>query len=68
MSTEIQLQEAKDAYHKLQTGQKVVSVMRDGKSLTYTQADRVALKNYIIELERALGHKPRRWGPARVML
>lgn len=68
MSTEARLEEAKEAYHKLRLGRKEVTVQRDGKMITFTPADRLDLKKYIIELEQELGHKPRRWGPARVTL
>lgn len=70
MTVQTQLNEARDAYHKLMTGQAVVSIQRDGKTVQFAQADRPALRAYIMELEGQLstsgGAGNRR--PARVSL
>lgn len=68
MTIETQLLEARDAYHKLLTGQAVVSIQRDGKTVQYQQADKSALAGYIADLESRLGGTGRRRGPARFLL
>lgn len=66
MATINQLNEARDAYHKLLTGKSVVTLKRDGKEVSYTPADRLTLQKYIDDLERGLGQTSRRAGPAGV--
>ncbi|GAP76984.1 hypothetical protein W04_3563 [Pseudoalteromonas sp. SW0106-04] len=65
----IQLQEAKDAYHALMTGQQVVSFARNGRQTQFSQANKQELKSYIMELEREIhGNTSRRRGPMGVIL
>lgn len=45
------LLEAKTALHKLNTGKLEASVSYDGKSVSYSQADRSKLEAYIAKLE-----------------
>lgn len=66
MSTKQQLMEAKAAYHKLMTGQAVVRIQRDGKTVEFRAADRSELRAYITELEAQLSTGPIRRRPARV--
>jgi len=68
MSLETQLLEARDAYHKLLTGQAVVRIQRDGKSVEFSQASKRDLAAYIASLESQLGGAARRRGPARFIL
>ena len=49
------LSEAQAAYQQLVTGAKAVSLSYDGKSVTYSAADRGALENWIGMLQRQLG-------------
>lgn len=51
------LTEAEAALHDLMTGQRSVSVNYNGRSVTYSQADAAQLKNYILELQVALGQR-----------
>lgn len=70
MTLQTQLDEARQAYHQLVTGQAVVSIQRNGRSVQFAQADRPALRSYIQELEARVaagaGSVVRR--PARVSL
>ncbi|MDX1816106.1 MAG: gpW family head-tail joining protein [Marinobacter sp.] len=66
MSVETQLLEARDAYHKLLTGQAVVQIQRDGKTVQFQQSSKADLAAYIASLESQLGSSGRRRGPARV--
>lgn len=68
MSTQTQLNEAREAYHKLLTGQSVVRIQRDGKTLEYKSVDKAALAAYIADLETRLGSGARRRRPARFIL
>lgn len=49
------LTEANTAYHQLQMGNGAVSIGYNGESVTYTPANKNALKSYINQLRRALG-------------
>ena len=49
------LNEAQTAYHQLLTGTKAVTVNRAGRSVTYYQASKSDLQQYIVELQNALG-------------
>lgn len=66
MATQQELNEARDAYHKLVTGRSLVSVSVDGVTTQYTQADIGNLRAYIENLEAKLGGARNRRGPARV--
>lgn len=67
MSTQIHLDEARAALHKLITGRSAISVThRDGRRVEYTQANRRDLESYISSLEKSLGQSTRRRGPAGV--
>lgn len=52
--TATQLADAKQAYHDLVTGNKPVSMMRAGRSITFQPAQRQELLAYIQDLERQL--------------
>lgn len=49
------LDEAREALHRLETGQAEASIAYNGESLTYSQADRGSLRKYIRDLEVQLG-------------
>ncbi|WP_371330632.1 gpW family head-tail joining protein [Klebsiella quasipneumoniae] len=66
MYTQLMLDEARRALHDLLTGNRVVSVSKDGRQVQFSQADIVALRSYIIEIELALGLRSRRGPPAGV--
>ena len=66
MSIQSQLTEAKAAYHKLMTGQSVVRIQRDGKTVEFRAANRSELRAYITELEAQLSPGVNRRRPARV--
>lgn len=68
MSLETQLLEARDAYHKLLTGQAVVRIQRDGKIVEFSQASKKDLAAYISSLESQLGGAGRRRRPAGFIL
>ena len=51
----VMLKEATDKYHELVTGQSAVNVMRAGRSVTFTQANKDELKAWIITLQVSLG-------------
>lgn len=68
MSLETQLLEAREALHNLMTGQAVVRIQRDGKSVEYSQASKKDLAAYIASLESQLGGAGRRRRPARFIL
>jgi len=50
-----QLNEAKQALHKLEIGQSAVTLAYDGESITYTAANRTSLQAYIRRLQAELG-------------
>lgn len=64
MSTKTQLAEAREAYHQLLTGQAVVRIQREGRSVEYREANKSDLRAYISDLERELGTGARRRRPA----
>jgi predicted house-cleaning NTP pyrophosphatase (Maf/HAM1 superfamily) len=68
MSPQTQLQEARDALHRLVTGTSTVSIQRDGKKVEFAQANRSDLERYInqLEVQMGAGHGRRR-GPAGVI-
>jgi hypothetical protein len=67
VATQEQLQQARDALHKLQIGRSVVSVSQDGVTTTYTQANIASLRAYVSSLEVELGvTATRRLPPAGV--
>lgn len=68
MNLETQLMEARDAYHKLLTGQAVVRIQRDGKNVEFSQASKKDLAAYIASLESQLGGAARRRRPAGLVL
>lgn len=68
MSFQTQLLEARDAYHKLLTGQAVVSIQRDGKTVAFSQANKRDLASYIASLESQVGGAGRRRRPAGFIL
>ncbi|MVX88158.1 phage tail protein, partial [Escherichia coli] len=49
-------------------GKRVVTVTRNGRSVTYTSAGLAELKRYVAELEDELGLRVRRSGPLRFVL
>ncbi len=49
------LVEAEAAYHKLMTGVSAASASYNGESVSYTQASKPQLLNYIGSLRKALG-------------
>lgn len=68
MSPQTQLQEARDALHRLVTGTSTVSIQRDGKKVEFAQANRSDLERYINQLEVQIGAgQGRRRGPAGVI-
>ena len=64
MTTQAQLDEARQALHELLTGKRVASIQKDGRSVTFTPATLNNLRGYIAELESQLGLTSRRRGPA----
>ncbi|MFL1405384.1 gpW family head-tail joining protein [Marinobacter sp. M1N3S26] len=66
MSIQQQLADAKAAYHKLMTGQSVVRIERDGKTVEFRSANRSELRAYITELEAQLNPGVVRRRPAKV--
>jgi hypothetical protein len=60
MTLEQKIIEAEDALHELSLGRSVVTVTRDGKSLTYNAANRVDLERYLANLKSQLGTYSRR--------
>lgn len=60
--------DARQALHELMTGRAVVSVSKDGRQVQYSRAAVSELRQYIEELESALGVSGRRRGPAGVCL
>ena len=68
MSLQTRLDEARSAYHKLQTGTMAVSIMKDGRRIDFNRTNIHQLKNYIDELEGQLGIvSSRRRRPAGVI-
>lgn len=65
MATQQDLEEAKEALHKLMTGKQVVSVQKDGRTVTFTSASLSELRSYISNMESQLGLQSRRRPPAR---
>lgn len=51
---ELYLSEARTALHALMTGQSMVSVTYEGRSVTYSRANLAALRSYIQDLESKL--------------
>lgn len=68
MSLETQLLEAREAYHNLLTGQAVVRIERNGRTVEFSQVNKKDLAAYIASLESQLGGAGRRRGPARFIL
>ncbi|MVY04475.1 phage tail protein [Escherichia coli] len=68
MATMEQLAEARAALHALYIGKRVVTVTRNGRSVTYTSAGLAELMRYVAELEDELGLRVRRSGPLRFVL
>lgn len=64
-----QLAEARDAYHRLMTGQSVrVFVDQNGERIEYNSTNSSRLASYIADLERKVGEVTAgRLGPMRVM-
>ncbi|EOJ5356500.1 phage head-tail joining protein [Escherichia coli] len=60
--------DARRALHELMIGRAVVSVSKDGRQVQYSRATIGELRQYIEELESALGVSGRRRGPAGVGL
>lgn len=66
MSVETKLTEAREAYHALLTGQRVVRIQRDGKIVEFSEANKRDLAAYISSLETQAGGAGRRMRPGRV--
>lgn len=66
MTVETKLAEAREAYHALVTGQSVVRIQRDGKTVEFSQASKRDLAAYIASLESQTGGAGRRMRPGRV--
>ncbi|ANP06980.1 gpW family protein [Escherichia coli] len=60
--------DARMALHELMIGRAVVSVSKDGRQVQYSRATIGELRQYIEEMESALGVSGRRRGPAGVGL
>ena len=60
--------DARRALHEQMIGRAVVSVSKDGRQVQYSRATIGELRQYIEELESALGVSGRRRGPAGVVL
>lgn len=54
------LREARDALHRLMTGQRVVSVQKDGRRVEFTAVSAGELRKYIAQLEAGSGSGGRR--------
>lgn len=66
LTTAEKLAAARDAYHRLMTGEQAVEVRdSDGSSVRYTQANANRLRTYIKELETELAGTARKVGPLR---
>lgn len=66
LTTAEKLAAARDAYHRLMTGEQAVEVRdSDGSSVRYTQANASRLRTYIKELEAQLAGSTRPVGPLR---
>lgn len=68
MYSQDMLDEARKALHQLLLGQKVVSVTKNGRQVQFSQTSIADLRNYILEIEIALGLKTGRRPPAGVRL
>lgn len=55
MATQQQLDEARAALHQLQIGKQVVRIQKEGRQVEYTPTKISALREYVKELEIALG-------------
>lgn len=51
MTTNAKLLEAENAMHLLVTGQRVVSIARDGKNVVFQQSNKAELERYIQSLK-----------------
>ncbi|HFF9407538.1 TPA: phage head-tail joining protein [Escherichia coli] len=60
--------DARRALHELMIGKRVVTVTKDGRSVSFTSATRADLCKYIAEIEEALGVRVRRRRPMGVRL
>lgn len=60
------ISEAEDALHELVLGRRTATISRNGKSVTYTQTNRVDLERYIAQLK--LSKSGARRGPMRPYL
>ena len=60
MTLEEKISEAEDALHELSLGKRVVSITRNGKSLTYTATTQVNLELYIARLKSQISTSSRR--------
>lgn len=66
MTLDQKIEEAEDALHELSLGKRVVSISRNGKSLSFSQTNRVDLELYIARLKQ---QKPNaRRGPMGISL
>lgn len=52
MTLDQKIEEAEDALHELSLGKRVVSISRNGKSLSFSQTNRVDLELYIARLKQ----------------
>ncbi|OUL59257.1 gpW family head-tail joining protein [Pseudoalteromonas ulvae] len=69
LTTAQKLAEAQNAYHQLITGTATVAITRNGRAVTFSQANKADLLAYIDELKRELGQtSSRRRGPMGVFL
>lgn len=67
MATMTELTEARRALHELAIGNRVATIMKDGRRVEYSSVNIGDLKKYIKELEDELGLSKRR-PPARFFL
>jgi hypothetical protein len=60
MTLQEKISEAEEALHDLSLGKRVVSITRNGKSLTYTATTQVNLELYIARLKSQISTSSRR--------
>lgn len=66
MTLDEKLTEAEDALHELSLGKRVVSISRNGKTLTFSATNRIDLEMYIARLKQQKGTSRR--GPMGIRL
>ncbi|MBJ7555398.1 gpW family head-tail joining protein [Marinomonas spartinae] len=60
MTVDERISEAEDALHELMLGRRAVTVTRSGKTVTFTQTNRVDLELYIAKLKQSKSGARRR--------